>query len=93
MPANVSFQRLPLLGDEPEGHLVFVDDKLAAVVSRLDGEGHLTQHKGTWFIEAGFGPCAPEGPARLFQSLDQVGRWVTRRVSHGLDHCCGGCSG
>lgn len=93
MTGNVSFKPFPLLGDDAEGQLILIDDRLAAVVSRLDGGTHLSEHDGQWFVEAGFGPCQPDGAQRLFRSLEQAGRWVARRSSHGSDHCCGGCSG
>lgn len=92
MTVNISLAPLALLGGE-EGHLILVDDKLAAVVSRLDDENYPAEHQGRWFIEAGFGPCAPTSHERLFQTLDQAARWVARRASNRSDHCCGGCSG
>ena len=38
--SGVSFQSLPILidGYDPEGHLVFIDGQLAALLARLDAD-------------------------------------------------------
>lgn len=89
---DVTSQEVSLASGD-EGHLIFLDDKLAAVVSRLDGDDHLAEHRGTYFIEAGFSPDAIDGSKRLFGSLEQAARWLLRRSTSASDHCCGGCGG
>jgi hypothetical protein len=39
----------------PEGRLVLVDGKLAAVLVRLSDQAHDLLLRGAWYFEAGFG--------------------------------------
>jgi hypothetical protein len=54
---TLAFQPVSLAnGDDDEGMLVFLDDKLVAVLARLSA-----QHDGKagqWFLECGFGPLS-----------------------------------
>jgi hypothetical protein len=61
-----------------EGQLVTLDDRLVAVLVRLDDPGHDSQ-TGAWFLEAGFGRfSAPEGP--VFPDLDAAKAWILERA-------------
>jgi hypothetical protein len=68
---------------DEEGCLVYVQDRLVAVLVRLDEEEHSDlDEKGQWFLEAGFGPCANGGASTLaFGSLDEAQRWALYQVA------------
>ena len=60
------------------GLLVMVEERLVAVVTRLD-EGYYGEAAGKWFLEAGFGLCAaptPEPFARPSEAL----RWIAEHL-------------
>ncbi len=63
-------------GDQ-EGKLVLVDDRLVAVLVRLDDQAHAGL-VGAWFLEAGFGPCACVTPP-IFNNLDAVQEWIRQQ--------------
>ena len=77
MPLDISFQPMRVLidGHDGEGNLVLADNQLAAVIVRLDGQSHDPQHKGCWYLEAGFGKCDTRN-APLFTTPDEAGAWV-----------------
>jgi hypothetical protein len=55
MPLDISFQPMRVLidGHDGDGRLILVNDHLAAVILRLDGQSHAPEHKGlrTWVCE------------------------------------------
>jgi hypothetical protein len=77
MTLDISFQPMRVLidGHDSDGKLVLVDNQLAAVLVRLDGQSHDPEHKGLWHLEAGFGKCNIRD-APLFKTLEQAGTWV-----------------
>jgi hypothetical protein len=88
MPLDISLLPMRLLidGHDAKGNLVLVDNQLAAVFVRLDGEHHVPEHKGRWHLEAGFGKCDVRD-APLFKTPEEAGTWVeqilTRNVLDG----------
>ena len=57
-----------------------LDNQLAAVIVRLDGQGHGPDQRGLWHLEAGFGKC--DVPyARLFTTPEEAGAWVKRTLT------------
>jgi len=85
MPLDISFQPLRVLidGHDGEGNLVLWDRQLAAVIVRLDGEHHDPDHKGWWYLEAGFGKCDIRVAPPLFKTPEEAGAWVTQRLTSG----------
>jgi hypothetical protein len=77
MTLDISFQPMRVLidGHDSDGKLVLVDNQLAAVFVRLDGQSHDPEHKGLWHLEAGFGKCNIRD-APLFKTPEQAGTWV-----------------
>ncbi|ACA21001.1 conserved hypothetical protein [Methylobacterium sp. 4-46] len=64
-----------------QGCLLFVDERLVAVVTRLkEGEGRQPEHRGRWFLEAGFGPCQRGADAPCFASCDEALSWARQQV-------------
>jgi hypothetical protein len=81
MPLDISFKpmRVRIDGHDSEGRLVLVDNQLAAVIVRLDGQSHDPDQRGLWHLEAGFGKCAmPYVP--LFTTPEEAGAWVKRTL-------------
>ena len=63
---------------DQEGRLVFCDDRLLAVLSRLTGEG---EPEGSWFTESLFGPLAlRDRDQATFTDLDEVRRWFEQQL-------------
>ncbi len=64
---------------DQEGCLVFIDQRLAAVLVRLsDQHDDLTGH---WYYEHGFGPF--DGPSHpVFGTLDAAQDWIKQRRDH-----------
>jgi hypothetical protein len=62
-----------------EGLLVFADGLLVAVLVQLRDEAH-EELQGTWWLEAGFGPCSVIGPP-LFADLDKAQDWIRTRFA------------
>jgi hypothetical protein len=81
MTSTISFQAIPILidGHDTQGQLVLLGEDLVAVLSRLDGEAHDPEMKGSWHLEAGFGPCQVAS-GEVFATLDQAGAWVREQV-------------
>jgi hypothetical protein len=67
-------------GPDEEGRLVFVDDKLVAVLVRLSDEHEDIELAGHWFFEAGFGYL--DGPAHpSFRDLNAAQSWIQQRLT------------
>jgi hypothetical protein len=83
MLLDITFTPMRVLidGHDTYGNLILSDGQLAAVVVRLDGEHHDTEHKGLWNLEAGFGKCAATRSAPLFQTLEEAGAWVRNTLT------------
>ena len=66
-----------------EGCLVFVEDRLVAMLVRLDGKEPAERDlQGRWFLEAGFGLRAGGAvPTPAFASLEEAQQWVHERVA------------
>ena len=81
MPLDISFMPMRVLidGHDSEGRLILADNQLAAVFVRLDGTHHDPQHKGWWYLEAGFGKCNVQH-APLFKTPDEAGTWVEQTL-------------
>ena len=62
-----------------EGRLVLADQKLVAVLVRLDGEEHGSL-RGSWLLEAAFGPCTAPGLPSTFTSLDEAERFIGKQL-------------
>jgi len=81
-PANLELRPIPVhtgAADE-EGRLVMANGRLVAVLVHLADQVH-TSLVGSWFLEAGFGPCA--GAAPVFDSLEGARNWVAERLGRG----------
>jgi hypothetical protein len=63
---------------DTEGRLVLADAHLVAVLVRLDGEEHGSV-RGSWLLEAGFGPCHAT-PQDAFRTLTDAGRWIQTQL-------------
>jgi hypothetical protein len=69
-------------GDDEEGCLIFVDDRLVAVLVRLSRlhEGLA----GRWYLEAGFGRL--EEPSKpTFRDLGTAKKWITQHLTSTAD--------
>ena len=64
---------------DEEGQLVLADGRLVAVLVRLADATHAGL-VGSWFLEAGFGPCAAS-KAPTFASLEAAAGWVERQLA------------
>ena len=62
-----------------EGHLVFADGFLAAVLVQLSGFHE--DLAGMWFLEAGFGLVSSATPP-TFADLDTAQDWIKQRLAH-----------
>jgi hypothetical protein len=82
MTLDISFMPLRVLidGHDSQGNLILADNQLAAVIVRLDGETHASEHKGLWNLEAGFGKCNSRD-ASLFKTPDEAGAWVEQTLT------------
>jgi hypothetical protein len=76
---DISFPPMRVLidGHDSEGRLVLVDNQLAAMIVRVDGQSHEPEHRGRWHPEAGFGKCEV-AQAPLFKTPEEAGAWVER---------------
>ncbi|HEV2564326.1 MAG TPA: hypothetical protein VGU19_04500 [Microvirga sp.] len=85
MILDISFTPMRVLidGHDTDGRLVLADNQLAAVVVRLDGTHHDSEHKGWWYLEAGFGKCNI-GDAPLFRTPEEAGARVGRTLTQEL---------
>ena len=59
--------------EDGEGRLAFWDDRLVAVLVRLDG-GHGAE-EGQWFVEKAFGPLDNTSHP-IFTTLDTASNWL-----------------
>jgi hypothetical protein len=67
---------------DTEGQLVFADAHLVAVLVRLDGLEH-GSIRGSWLLEAGFGPC--HATARdAFRTLQDASNWIQEQLEADL---------
>ena len=67
-PPEIVFQKIraATLGSAEAGHLVWVSDRLAAL---------LVEAEDGWFLQIGLGPFDVEG--LLFPSMESVGVWIS----------------
>jgi len=64
-------------GADEEGMLVFVDDRLVAVLVHLSDENEVAP--GDWYLEFGFGRL--DGPNHpTFPSLEAAQDWIVHRL-------------
>lgn len=63
---------------DENGALALVDGKLVAVLVELAAEEH-GDHRGLWFVEAGFGPCKV-ATEMTFSTCDEALQWLVRLV-------------
>jgi hypothetical protein len=82
--AAANLQLLPMsvftgAADE-EGRLVVDNGRLVAVLVRLADQVHASL-VGSWFLEAGFGPCSGDAP--VFDTLEAAQDWIARRLARG----------
>ena len=73
---SFTLRPVALATDMPDnkGVLVFAEEKLIAILSRLDASFH-GKAKGKWFLEIGFGSGDHHVPAPFDQLSDAV-RWI-----------------
>lgn len=79
---DLSFRPVPVAtgcADEA-GFLVLADGRLAAVLVRLSDTLHGPELAGSWFLEAGFGPCRPDRQ-QPFATLDAAEAWLMAQLS------------
>jgi hypothetical protein len=62
--------------DDTDGALVYREDVLAAVLSRLSVEHG--ERAGRWFIEIGFGACPDSGID--FETFEAACAWIESRL-------------
>lgn len=62
-----------------DGHLVFADGLLAAVLVQLSGFHE--DLAGMWFLEAGFG-LVSSAAQPTFADLDEAQTWIEQRLAH-----------
>ncbi|HEX8417391.1 MAG TPA: hypothetical protein VF641_07275 [Methylobacterium sp.] len=65
--------------DDGDGHLVFENDGLVAVLVHLS-EAH-GEAAGMWFLEAGFGRVGAAGQRPSFRDLDEAQDWIAGRLA------------
>jgi hypothetical protein len=76
VPRNILLQPIAIAAaQDGEGRLVMVDGQLAGVLVRLDDELH-AEHRGAWFLEAGFGIFADLAGNGVFATLEQATHWL-----------------
>ena len=71
-PLFLPVQLATLRGSE-EGHLVLVNEAVAAVLVRILPEPDDRPEEG-WFLQVGFGPCNREG--LIFPTLEAAAVWT-----------------
>ena len=64
--------------NDTEGHLVFDDGFLVAVLVRLSDDH--AANAGQWFLEAGFGRVDDPSPP-TFADLDEAQGWIAHQLS------------
>ena len=65
--------------NDREGLLIFTNGLLVAVLVRLQDEAH-EELRGSWWLEAGFGPCSVVGPP-LFSDLTEAEEWIGNQLA------------
>lgn len=65
--------------NDREGVLIFSNGLLVAVLVRLQDEAH-EELRGSWWLEAGFGPCSVVGPP-LFSDLAEAKDWIGTQLT------------
>jgi hypothetical protein len=65
---------------EEDGRLVFVDGTLAAILVCHPEDYEEPALRGSWFIEAGFGPIT--GVPETFPSFEDAVAWILRRFKN-----------
>lgn len=63
---------------DQNGCLAMADGKLVAVIVELEAPEH-GDHRGMWFLEAGFGPCK-SGDAMTFETIDRAKEWIEKSI-------------
>jgi hypothetical protein len=73
---RVAFEPIPLLmpGKDQDGRLAFIDERLAAVLVRLDDDIH--EDKGFWHLELAVGAFAWRPHPAPFKTLDDAAAWL-----------------
>ncbi|MER2267943.1 hypothetical protein [Methylobacterium oxalidis] len=61
------------------GVLALADGRLVGVLVCLSGSVHGADLRGSWFLEAGFGPCLPDRN-RVFATLHAAEVWLRARI-------------
>jgi hypothetical protein len=64
---------------DSEGRLVFFDERLAAILVRLDDEEH-GEDRGGWFLEAAFGVLSDISGDAVFGTLEEAADWLHRAL-------------
>lgn len=72
---RVQYTRLLIEGDET-GALVFVDDRLAVVLSQLASDAHPVEQRGLWHVEALFGSWLESRSRSTFDTLEACVTWL-----------------
>jgi hypothetical protein len=70
-------------GGAGEGILIYSQDALAAVFSRIKPDEAGDRYEaGHWFMEAGFGDCGilKQSQAVTFASIDEATAWVDKQM-------------
>jgi hypothetical protein len=77
VPPNIVLRPIDIAtcSADGEGQLVFVDDRLAGVLVRLQDDMHADELRGRWFLEAAFGALA-ETVQPTFATPDEAAAWV-----------------
>jgi hypothetical protein len=70
---------------DTDGRLALVDDRLAAVLVRLQDEIHGEGLQGAWFVEAAFGTLDGKANPEVFHTLEEVADWIHRCFPSGAD--------
>ncbi len=62
---------------DQQGYLLFVDNKLVAVVVRVERDDELDATLwGRWCLEAAFGPCQHAGASLTFMAPEEALGWA-----------------
>lgn len=77
--------RIASSSEDESGVLVFIEGRLAAVLSLLEASYH-REAQGRWFLEAGFGRCAVSPPAPHARLRDAL-RWIADQMNLGATVC------
>ncbi len=75
---NLQHVRVATHSADESGCLVFTEDRLVAVIVHLADAMH-AELIGSWFLEAGFGPCAVSVPP-TFETFDAAQAWIEAQL-------------